>query len=498
MGKKYIIALDQGTTSTRAIAFAADTLAPEHISRYELPQHYPQEGWVEHDAADIWRDAQRVLREAADYCTAQGGQAVALGITNQRETVVLWDKETGKPLHRAIVWQDRRTADRCAELERDGALELVRNKTGLVLDPYFSATKIAWLLRETNSMEQAEQGKVLAGTIDAYLVWMLTGGKVFASDVTNASRTQLLDLASMAWDDELLKLHGVPRACLPEVKDNAADYGVAEIGDLRIPIGGIAGDQQAAAIGQNCLEPGEAKSTYGTGCFVIVQGGAEPLIPGSGLLGTVGYRVGGRSAYAVEGSIFVAGAAVQWLRDKMGVIDNAAATAELAAQAPADAQVYLVPAFIGLGAPHWNPAARGTIVGMTLDTDRATLAHATLASVAYQSHDLLEAYRAEGLAPQAVRIDGGMAANDWFAQYLADVLDQEVSRPSHIETTAAGAAFLAGLQAGEYGSMAEMGKLRIEGRSFTPALAAEARAQRLKRWSRAVQAALAYAARDDE
>lgn len=493
--RRYIIALDQGTTSTRAIAFAAAGLTPEHVSRRALEQHYPAEGWVEHDPAAIWRDAEAVLREAAAWCAAQGGEVAAVGITNQRETVLLWDRRTGEPLHRAIVWQDRRTAERCAQLERDGAAELVRGRTGLVLDPYFSATKIAWLLERTGAAARAAAGEVLAGTIDAFLIWRLTGGEVFATDVTNASRTQLFGLAAMEWDDELLRLHGVPRACLPEVRDNAAAYGSVELEGRRVPIGGVAGDQQAAAIGQACLAPGEAKATYGTGCFVIVQGGSEPLLPGSGLLGTVGYRVGDRRAYAAEGSIFIAGAAVQWLRDRLGVVDDAAATAALAAEAPEDSPVFLVPAFTGLGAPHWNPAVRGAIVGLGLDSGRAALAHATLSSVACQSHDLLRAFGAEGLEPRLVRVDGGMAANDWFAQHLADMLALEVSRPSHIETTAAGAAFLAGLQAGVYGGLDDARGLRVEDRAFRPALAADRRAARLAQWERAVQTAIAHAAR---
>ena len=493
MTTKFIVALDQGTTSTRAIVFRADDLSPVHSARCELEQHYPADGWVEHDANQIWNDAKSVLAEAKAYISSQGGTAAALGIANQRETVLLWDKASGEPLHKAIVWQDRRTAGRCARLKADGALELVRSRTGLLLDPYFSATKVKWLLDETGAHKLAEKGEVLAGTVDAWLVWNLTGGKVFATDVSNASRTQLFSLAELGWDDELLRLHGVPPGCLPEVRDNAADYGETDLLGGVTPICGIAGDQQSAAIGQACIEQGQTKSTYGTGCFVIVQGGSRPLVPDGGLLGTLGYKVGDRLSYAVEGSIFVAGAAMQWLRDQLELLEHAPDSAKLAAGARADSQVVVVPAFTGLGAPHWSPHARGAMFGLTLDSGKAEVVRATLEALGYATNDLLMAFTTAGLEPGEVNIDGGMAANDWFAQFLSDVIARPVSRPASVETTAAGAAFLAGLSAGVYSSLEDMAKLRKVDRVFAPAMDEGERASRLQGWSKAVRATLSYA-----
>lgn len=491
-----LVALDQGTTSTRAIVFDVQRLTPLFVSQREFTQHYPQDGWVEHDLEEIWTDVQFVLGEARAWIAANGGTALALGITNQRETIALWERDSGKPLHNAIVWQDRRTAARCEQLREEGHLELINKKTGLLLDPYFSATKLAWLLDHagTDLRGRAERGEILAGTIDTFLIWRLTAGKVFATDVTNASRTQLCELQSMSWDDELLALHNVPRACLPEIRDNAADFGTTALLGDEVPIGGVAGDQQSAALGQACLSTGATKATYGTGCFVIVQGGTEVLRPGNGLLGTVGFRVGDRHAYAVEGSIFVAGAAVKWLRDQLGFFAAAFDSEELAQSAPEDNKLFLVPAFTGLGAPHWNPAARATLVGMTLDTDRAAVTRATLASIAYSTADLTTALALEGSAPSSVSIDGGMAANNWFAQYLADTIDLPVSRPLCIETTAMGAAFLAGLQAGVYSSLDDIAKLRKEERGFTSQWSPQQRKTALAGWHRAVQTTLNHAA----
>ena len=491
-----LVALDQGTSSTRAVVYGAADLAPLFTEQREFTQHYPRDGWVEHDAEEIWSVTQEVLRAAGDYAQSSGGKVRALGITNQRETVVLWDRKTGEPLHRAIVWQDRRTADRCAELKRDGVADMVNSKTGLLLDPYFSATKLDWLLRHTDSAGRAAKGEVLAGTIDAFLVWRLTGGASFKTDVTNASRTQLFSLRDMDWDDELLALHGVPRACLPEVADCAADFGeTGLLGGGKVPIGGIAGDQQAASLGQACLDEGDAKSTYGTGCFLLVQGGDEPVVPGQGLLGTVGYRVGGRTCYAAEGSIFVAGAAVQWLRDRLGLFADASETAGMAEAASGDGGTFLVPAFTGLGAPHWCPEARGTLVGMTLDTDRNELVRATLTSIACSTLDLVEAFASQGIRPRSLNVDGGMVANDWFVQHLADVTGIGVSRPSNIETTAAGAAFLAGLQSGVYSSLEDVSRLRAVDRDFEPVLGEAERERLLGGWRRAVETAVAHAGR---
>lgn len=493
MTTKMLIAIDQGTTSTRAIVFSTE-LEPLHISQKEFTQHYPADGWVEHDLEEIWADVQYVLKEAGDWVAANAGEVACVGITNQRETICLWDKATGKPLHRAIVWQDRRTAARCEQLKQEGKLELVNSKTGLLLDPYFSATKLSWLLENAGDglHERAAKGEILAGTIDTFLIWRLTNGQVFATDVTNASRTQLCELTSMDWDDELLELHNVPRACLPEIRDNAADFGTTTINGTAVLIGGVAGDQQAAAIGQACLEVGTTKSTYGTGCFVIVQGGTSMLKPGNGLLGTIGYRVGERKSYAIEGSIFVAGAAVKWLRDKVGLLETAAESEELAKNAP-ESNVFLVPAFTGLGAPHWNPEARAALVGMTLDTDKATIVRATLASIAYATADLTAALAKEGVTPTQVNIDGGMSANNWFAQLLADANNVKVSRPTCTETTAMGAAFLAGLQAGVYSSLEDISKLRQQDQGFSPQWSDEQRNSTLAAWQKAVQTTLQHA-----
>ena len=494
MSKDMLIALDQGTTSTRAIVYDAANLTPLFASQHEFAQHYPRDGWVEHDVGDIWKDAKRVLGDATGYASGNGGKVRALGITNQRETVVLWEKEGGKPLGRAIVWQDRRTAPRCEELKKMGLEEKIRGKTGLVVDPYFSATKLSWLLNETESLEKAKRGEVLAGTIDAFLVWRLTGGKRFATDVTNASRTQLFSLADMGWDEELLELHNVPLACLPKVQDCSGDFGEADLGEAgKVPILGVAGDQQAAAIGQACLGPGDGKSTYGTGCFMIVQGASDPIVPEGGLLGTVGYKVGDRTSYAVEGSIFVAGAIMRWLRDKVGLLDDAAASEKMSADAARDDGTYFVPAFTGLGAPYWNPDARGAVLGMSLDTGRNDIVRAALSSIAFSTHDLVESFASQRVRPSMINIDGGMSRNDWFAQRLSDMTSLEITRPRDTETTAAGAAYLAGLGAGMYSSLDDIAELRDIDRAFSPSMAEEQRRGLLSGWHSAIDAALSHA-----
>ncbi len=492
MGQECIIALDAGTTSVRAIVFDAAKLVPLHAAQQEFAQHYPADGWVEHDAEEIWTKAEQVLKQARDYAQSQSLAVLALGITNQRETVVLWERESGRPLHRAIVWQDRRTAARCEQLREIGAEDEVQAATGLLLDPYFSATKLAWLLDETGSRPRAEAGEVLAGTIDTFLIWRLTGGRVFATDVTNASRTMLFALSDMDWDENMLQLHGVPRACLPQILPCADDFGCAELLGKSVPIGGVAGDQQAAAIGQACLSMGETKATYGTGCFVITQSGCKPPDPGSGLLGTVGYRVGSQTRYAVEGSIFVAGSAIQWLRDRLHLLTDASESESLAAASEAGG-VYLVPAFAGLGAPHWNPHARGALLGLTLDTGPAQIVRAALEGIACQTVDLAQAYADAGLSISHLRVDGGMAANSLFVQMLADLLGIPVERPVSHETTSAGAAFLAGLQVGAYASLEDMRALWSADREFAPAMDADVRKQRLAGWRRAVAAAASYA-----
>ena len=448
---RIVLAIDQGTTSTRAIAFDARAHAIA-IARREHAQHYSASGWVEHDAEDIWRDTLATLHECVGRSAVGLENIAALGITNQRETVVVWDRASGVPIHRAIVWQDRRTSEECARLREAGAEEFVRRKTGLLLDPYFSATKLAWLLDNVaGARTSAERGELAFGTIDCFLLWRLTGGRVHATDVTNASRTLLFDIHRQRWDEELLRLFRGPATLLPEVRDSSEIYGTTEpdLFGRALPIAGIAGDQQAALIGQACLGAGSAKSTYGTGCFLLLNTGEAAIPSANRLLTTPAYRIGGRMAYALEGSIFVAGAAIKWLRDGLQVLENAAGTAEIASRVPDTHGVYLVPAFVGLGAPHWQPNARGLICGLTLDTTRAHLVRAALESVAYQTLDLVLAMERDGARrSQALRVDGGMAANDWFCQFLADILDTRVERPAELETTALGAAFLAGLATG--------------------------------------------------
>ena len=490
---RYILAIDQGTTSTRSIVF--DELAVAlAVARRELRQHYPAAGWVEHDAEDIWRDTLATAREAIERSGLGARDIAAIGITNQRETAVVWDRRTGKPIHRAIVWQDRRTAAACAQLKGDGAEELIRQRTGLLLDPYFSGTKVGWLLDQVaGSRARAERDELAFGTIDSFLLWRLTGGAVHATDVTNASRTMLFDIHRGEWDEELLRLIGVPRAMLPEVKDSSAIYGETAPGlfDRAIPIGGIAGDQQAALIGQACFEPGMIKSTYGTGCFLLINTGGTPVISRHRLLTTPAYRIGGRTTYAMEGSIFVAGAAIKWLRDGLGIIRDAAETASLAMQVPDSHGVYMVPAFVGLGAPHWEPGARGLICGLTLDATGAHLARAALESVAFQTLDLAAAMAADGAQrAAAIRVDGGMAANDWFCQFLADLLNASVSKPAQLETTALGAAYLAGLAAGVWPDLQSVAATWTAGVTFAPAMSPARRAVLVAGWKTALQRTL--------
>lgn len=446
----HILAIDQGTTSTRAIMFDAQR-RPVATARREFAQHYPAHGWVEQDAEDIWRD---VLSTARDAMAQAAVPVRAIGIANQRETVVVWDKATGAPVHRAIVWQDRRTADVCAKLRADGAEDLVRERSGLLLDPYFSATKLAWVLDHVaGARQQAERGELLFGTIDCFLLWRLTGGRVHATDATNAARTLLFDIRRGVWDEDLLRLFRIPAAMLPQVRDNAGRFGETAPGlfEPPLPITGMAGDQQSALVGQGCFRPGMVKSTYGTGCFALMNTGGQALPSQHRLLTTVAYRLEGRTTYALEGAIFTAGAAIKWLRDGLGLITHASQTDDMATRVPDHHGVYMVPGFVGLGAPHWDPEARGLICGLTLDATAAHIARAALESVAYQTHDLIDAMaRDGGGAPLAIRVDGGMAANDWFCQFLADMLETVVERPPFLETTALGAAVLAGLGSGLY------------------------------------------------
>ena len=487
--QRTLLAIDQGTTSSRAILFSGDG-RPLGRAQEEFPQHFPQSGWVEHDVEDIWRDTVKVMRDAIADARASVDDVAAIGITNQRETTVIWDRASGEAIHKAIVWQDRRTAGLCQKLRADGVEDLVRQRTGLLLDPYFSGTKIAWLLDNVpGARARAERGELAFGTIDCFLLWRLTGGKVHATDATNAARTLIFDIKRQIWDPELLALLRIPESLLPEVKDSDADFGTTEPDLLgkAIPIGGIAGDQQAATVGQACFEPGMAKSTYGTGCFALFNTGSDLVHSEHRLLSTIAYRLGGKTTYALEGSIFVAGAAVQWLRDGLGIIKSAAETEALAKQADPGQQVYLVPAFTGLGAPYWDAEARGAFFGLTRATGPAEIAKAALEAVCYQTRDLQEAIRADGATGLGtLRVDGGMVANDWMLQMLADILGVAVERPVVTETTALGAAYLAGLNQGLFADLdAVAAQWRSDAR-FEPRMAAAERDARYAGWQDAV------------
>jgi glycerol kinase len=481
-----ILAIDQGTTSTRSMTFGTDGV-PRQTVRREFAQHYPRSGWVEHDAEDIWRDTVATLKQAAE---ADGGKVAAIGITNQRETVVVWDRKTGKPVHNAIVWQDRRTAKLCAQLKADGNEPLVRERTGLILDPYFSGTKLKWILDEVAGVrERAERGELAFGTIDSFLLWRLTGGKVHATDASNASRTLLFDIHKGAWDPDMLRMLDIPESLLPEVKDNSTIFGetMPDLLGKAIPIGGMAGDQQAAVVGQACFQRGDAKSTYGTGCFVLLNTGTEAVASKNGMLTTIAYQLDGEITYALEGSIFVAGAAVKWLRDGLGLINHAADTHDMATKLGGNGGVYMVPAFVGLGAPHWDPDARASITGLTFAATGSHIARAALESVAYQTADLMNAMVADGARDaRQIRVDGGMAANDWFCQFLADMLDTNVVRPANIETTAAGAAFLAGMAVGIWNGPDDIAAAWKEDRTFGPAMKSDDRAALMNGWQNAV------------
>lgn len=481
-----LLAIDQGTTSTRAIIFDARG-NKKAVAQRELPQHFPKSGWVEHDATVIWNDTLGCVRDVLADAGITAQEVAAIGITNQRETTVVWDRATGEPIHHAIVWQDRRTSAFCQQHQGRG--EWLSEKTGLLLDPYFSATKIAWILDAVQgSRERAERGELAFGTIDSWLVWKLTGGRVHVTDATNACRTALFNLHTQDWDDELLTFFGVPRELMPEIRDSASDFGQtdAELFGAPILIGGIAGDQQAATIGQACFSPGMIKSTYGTGCFMVLNTGDEIRMSQNRLLTTVAYRLGGRPTFALEGSIFVAGAAVQWLRDAVHLIKAAGETEDLARSLDDNHGVYLVPAFTGLGAPYWDPEARGAIFGLTRDTGIAHIVRAALESVCYQTRDLMQAMEADAVSPTELRVDGGMVVNDWLTQAMADILQMPVVRPQTVETTALGAAFLAGLQAGVYASLDEISSLWQEECRFAPEMPAPEADQLYVGWQDAV------------
>ena len=488
---EYVLAVDQGTTSSRAIVFDGHYRA-RGVAQQEFPQHFPRSGWVEHDPEDIWRTVLATMRGALADAKLAATDIAAIGITNQRETTLIWDRKTGKPIHNAIVWQDRRTADACEDLRRAGAEGKVTAKTGLLLDPYFSGTKAAWILDQVEGARvKAERGDLAFGTVDTFLLWRLTGGKVHATDLTNASRTLLCNIDSGDWDDELLALLRVPRALMPEIKQCRDDFGATDpaLFGTAIAIRGIAGDQQAATIGQACFEPGMLKSTYGTGCFAVLNTGEARIASTKRLLTTVAYRIDGRTAYAIEGSIFVAGAAVQWLRDGLHLIARADETGPLAAAADPEQEVYLVPAFTGLGAPWWDAHARGAMFGLTRNTGPKEFARAALDSVCLQTFDLLEAMRADwrGASETVLRVDGGMVASDWMLQRLSDVLDAPVDRPVVLETTALGAAWLAGSGAGVWPDQAGFAKSWQRQRRFTPAMDAAARARLVTGWRDAVR-----------
>ena len=493
---RFVLALDQGTTSSRAIVFDRQGRA-RAVAQQEFPQHYPRPGWVEHDPADLWDSIRRVALAAVAEANVTGAALAAIGLANQRETTLLWERRTGRPVARAIVWQDRRTADLCRKLKASGLEPVVRRKTGLVLDPYFSGTKLAWLLDHLpGARRRAERGELAFGTVDTWLLWQLTGGRVHATDVSNASRTLLLDLHTGQWDDGLLQALRIPREILPEVRASSEVYGeVTTLPALRgVPIAGVAGDQQAALFGQACFRRGMAKNTYGTGCFLLLHTGGRPVVSRHHLLTTVAWKLDGRLEYALEGSVFNGGAVVQWLRDGLGLIARSADVEALAARAPDNGGVYLVPAFTGLGAPHWDAAARGAIVGLTRGTTAAHLARAALESVAFQSADLLAAMEADARLPLSeLRVDGGATVNNGLMQFQADLLRVPVVRPRTTETTALGAAYLAGLAVGFWKDRDEIAALWRAERTFRFRASAGAMKRLQTDWRRAVQRTKAWA-----
>lgn len=492
---KHILAIDQGTTSSRAIIFDAK-MDIVSIGQKEFSQNYPQPGWVEHDPEAIWRSVVAVIKQALRKAKLGATDIAAIGITNQRETTIVWDRKTSKPIYNAIVWQDRRTAKLCAKLKKEGQEKLFARRTGLLLDPYFSGTKIKWILDNVpNARRKAKKGELAFGTIDSFLIWRLSGGKVHATDATNASRTLLYNIDNGSWDADLCQRLNVPQSLLPDVKDCAADFGTtdAELFGAPIPIRGVAGDQQSATIGQACFAPGMVKSTYGTGCFAVMNTGTKLVRSKNRLLTTIAYRLNGETTYALEGSIFMAGASVQWLRDELGIIKKSSEVGDLAAQADAQQDIYLVPAFVGLGAPHWDADARGAIFGLTRNAGKAELARATLEAVCYQTHDLLRAMHKDWRdqsGKTVLRVDGGMAASDWTMQCLADLLDAPVDRPEILETTALGAAWLAGSHVGIWPGREAFAKNWALDKQFKPTMEPDRRKAKLKGWQDAVRRTL--------
>ena len=498
--KKYIMALDSGTTSNRCILF--DEQGQMHsVAQKEFTQYFPKPGWVEHDATEIWLTQYAVAAEALTKANVVAEQIAAIGITNQRETTVVWDKETGEPVCNAIVWQDRRTAEYCDTLIAKGLTDTIRAKTGLLIDPYFSATKIRWILENIpNAREKAEAGQLYFGTVETWLIWKLTGGKVHVTDYTNASRTMLFNITDLKWDEEILAELGIPASMLPEVKPSSYVYGETahDLFGGAIPIAGAAGDQQAALFGQTCFQPGDAKNTYGTGCFMLLNTGQTPVFSKNGLVTTIAWGLDGKVTYALEGSVFVAGSAIQWLRDQLKVLDSAADSEYFANKVPDANGCYVVPAFTGLGAPYWDPYARGAIVGLTRGVNRYHIIRATIESLAYQTYDVLRAMEADsGIRMRVLKVDGGASANDLLMQIQSDIIQAPVNRPVCIETTAMGAAYLAGLAVGYWKSMEDIASNWASDRVFSPRIDAAEQQKRLRGWHRAVTCAQSWAKDED-
>lgn len=496
MEKKYIMALDRGTTSSRCIIFDKDGNIIK-VAQKEFEQIYPKPGWVEHDAMEIWGSQSGVMREAVDTAGINPEEIAAIGITNQRETTVVWDKKTGKPIYNAIVWQCRRTSEICDELKEKGLTECIREKTGLIIDAYFSATKVKWILDNVEgARERAEKGELLFGTIDTWLIWKLTGGRVHVTDYSNASRTMMYNINTLEWDKDILKELDIPEIMLPEVKESSCVYGYTDSGlfaDIKIPIAGCAGDQQSALFGQNCFEEGTAKNTYGTGCFLLMNTGEKPVKSENGLLTTISWGVDGKVEYALEGSIFMGGASIQWLRDELRMIKSAADSEKYAMRVENTNGVYVVPAFTGLGAPYWDMYARGTIVGLTRGAKKEHLIRATLESIAYQTKDVLEAMQNDsGIELKSLKVDGGASNNNFLMQFQSDILNVKIDRPKIVETTALGAAYLAGLAVVFFKSKEDIKKRWVCDREFEPKMSEEVREKSYKDWKRAVERSLAW------
>ena len=490
--RKFIVSIDAGTTSNRSILFDLKG-KPLFSSQKEFTQYFPKNGWVEHNPEEIWKTTVRTLNDVINKAKKLRGKILSIGITNQRETTVLWDKKTGKTIYKAIVWQDRRTEQYCKKLRNQNKDTMIFNKTGLLIDPYFSGTKIKWILNNVKKARQLmDKNQLLFGTIDSFLIWRLTKGKVHATDATNASRTMIYNITTNKWDDTILKLLKIKKNILPEVKDCADDYGQthSSITGRSIPINGVVGDQQSATIGQCCFDPGSLKSTYGTGAFVLLNTGSRKIYSKNRLLTTIAYKINGKTTYAMEGSIFIAGAGVQWLRDRMKFFKKAYETEKIIKSLEDNKEVYLVPAFTGLGAPHWDANARGVLSGITRDTSPKEIIRATIEAVAYQTHDLFEAMKHDGLRPKIVKVDGGMVMNNWFSQFLSDIVNVRVLRPKVQETTALGAAFMAGLQIGVYKSLKDISKKWQLDKKFNPKMKNSTRQSLIKGWTKAIKRAL--------